>query len=158
MEQSIIPLKRITLYKNDLGYFERASPLEQTPAFLHVAKKHKKLVIDTLCTTARSVTFDTEEHNKYIADNNVEQFYKFENFASSSSFAAFLKSCIGAEVILYIKDYTTEKVGKIVMVDEKTLLGSSDQPQPKVIYQLEILNKEGFIRHYDGQSLFNNFT
>ncbi|CAF4422583.1 unnamed protein product, partial [Rotaria sp. Silwood2] len=72
MSTATIPLKRITLYKNDLGYFERAISSSKLPSLILVAKKHKKLVIDTLCTTAGTVTFDTEEHEKYVTENTVE--------------------------------------------------------------------------------------
>ena len=150
MSTSNIPLKRITLYKNDLGYFERTISADQTPAVLRVAKKNKKLVIDTLCTTASAVTFDTEEHDKYVAGSNVEQFYTFTDLSSSSSFSTFLKACIGAEVVLCVKDNKTEQIGKLVMLDEtKITRGSDDSEEEKIKYTLEVLNKDGFIRQYD---------
>jgi hypothetical protein len=81
MSTTTIPLKRITLYKNDLGYFERTITRSQLQSFILVAKKHKKLVIDTLCTTASTVTFDTEAHEKYVAENTVERFFTFNDFS-----------------------------------------------------------------------------
>ena len=149
MANNNIPLKRITLYKNDLGYFERTIPADQTPAVLQVAKKHKKLVIDTLCTTASAVTFDTEEHDKYVADNNVEQFYTFTDLSSATSFADFLKSCIGAEIILTVKDQPTATVGKLVMLDRKTVRQGNREDATQLQHSLEVLSKDGFIGRYD---------
>jgi len=149
MASKNIPLKRITLYKNDLGYFERAIPADQTPAVLQVAKKHKKLVIDTLCTTASAVTFDTEEHDKYVAGNNIEQFYTFADLSAATSFADFLKSCIGADIILTVNGETTPKVGTLVMLDQKTIRRSSDEEEAQVQYSLEVLNAEGFIQRFN---------
>ena len=151
MSAKSIPLKRITLYKNDLGYFERIIPTSEVPSVIQVAKKHKKLVIDTLCTTASTVTFDTEEYDKYVAANTVERFFAFNDLSSSTSFAAFLKSCIGTEIVLFIKGNNKEQVGKLVMIDEEPALLSPNSTQTTTHYFLKILNKDGFIRHYDSK-------
>ncbi|CAF2904376.1 unnamed protein product [Rotaria sp. Silwood2] len=103
MSTETIPLKRITLYKNDLGYFERTISCSKLQSHIRVAKKHKKLVIDTLCTTASTVTFDTEEHDKYVVENTIEQYFNFNDLSSSTSLASFLKTCIGTELILFIR-------------------------------------------------------
>ena len=149
MASTNIPLKRITLYKNDLGYFERTISTEQTPAVLQVAKKHKKLVIDTLCTTASAVKFDTEEHDKYVAENNVERFYTFTDLSSATCFADFLKSCIGAEIVFTVKDDTTPKVGKLVMLDKKIVRQGNEEDKTSIQHTLEVLNPNGFIQCYN---------
>ncbi|CAF4923986.1 unnamed protein product [Rotaria sp. Silwood1] len=69
----------------------------------------KKLVIDTLCTTASTVTFDTEEHDKYVAENTIEQYFDFNDFSSTTSFASFLKTCIEVELILFIRGENKEQ-------------------------------------------------
>ena len=149
MSTAIIPLKRITLYKNDLGYFERFITNSKSPSVIQVAKKYKKLVIDTLCTTANTVTFDTEEHDTYVAQNTVERYFTFNDFSSSKSFASFLKTCIGAEVVLTVKDNNKEQTGKLVMLDEIPTLLSPNSTEKTTNHILQVLNKDGFIRHFD---------
>ncbi|CAF1281411.1 unnamed protein product [Rotaria sp. Silwood1] len=153
MSIATIPLKRITLYKNDLGYFERITPVSKLPTLILIAKKHKKLVIDTLCTTASTVTFDTEEHDKYVTENTVEHFFTFNDFSSSTSFASFLNTCIGAEIALSIQGDTKEQLGKLVMLDEKQTLLSPNSTETTNHYILQVLNKDGFIRHFDLSSI-----
>ncbi|CAF2952112.1 unnamed protein product [Rotaria sp. Silwood2] len=153
MSTATIPLKRITLYKNDLGYFERAISSSKLPSLILVAKKHKKLVIDTLCTTAGTVTFDTEEHEKYVTENTVEHVFSFNDFSSSTSFADFLNTCIGAEVALSIQGGNKEQSGRLVMLDEKQTLLSPNSTQTTNHYILQVLNKDGFIRHVDLASI-----
>ena len=148
MSSSSIPLKRITLYKNDLGYFERDASREQTPAVLVVAKKYKKLVIDTLCTTASAVTFDTEEHDQYVAGSSVEPLFTFAHLSSTSSFATFLQSCVGAEVVLSVQGTNNQQVGQLLMIDESTVLLSPTSSETTTQHALQVLTKDGFIRHY----------
>jgi len=149
MSTTTIPLKRITLYKNDLGYFERTITRSQLQSFILVAKKHKKLVIDTLCTTASTVTFDTEAHEKYVAENTVERFFTFNDFSSSRSFANFLNTCIGAEIALSIKGNSKEQLGKLVMLDAEPVLLSPNSSETTTHYILQVLNTDGFSRHFD---------
>lgn len=150
---STIPLKRITLYKNDLGYFERSNSDSESSPAIQVAKKHKKLVIDTLCTTANTVTFDTEEYEKYVAANTIERFYSFNDLTSSTSFAVFLKSCIGAEIIFTVRGDEKEQNGKLLMLDEEPVLLSANSTQTTKRYFLQILNNDGFIRQFDCKSI-----
>jgi hypothetical protein len=149
MSTATIPLKRITLYKNDLGYFERIINSSRLPSVIQVAKKHKKLVIDTLCTTASTVVFDTEEYDKYVAENTVERYFSFNDLSSETSFASFLHTCIGAEIVLSIKGNNKEQIGKLVMLDEEKALLSPNSTETTTHYFLQILGKDGFIRHLD---------
>jgi hypothetical protein len=149
MSTASIPLKRITLYKNDLGYFERTTTNSQSSSVLLIDKKYKKLVIDTLCTTANTVTFDTEEHDSYVAENTIERFFAFNDFSSSTSFATFLKTCIGTEIAFVIKGNTKEQVGKLVMIDEIPVLLSPTSTETTEQHVLQILTNDGFIRHHD---------
>ncbi|CAF4100520.1 unnamed protein product [Rotaria sp. Silwood2] len=153
MSTETIPLKRITLYKNDLGYFERTISCSKLQSHIRVAKKHKKLVIDTLCTTASTVTFDTEEHDKYLVENTIEQYFNFNDLSSSTSLASFLKTCIGTELILFIRGEDKEQTGKLVMLDEMKTLLSPNSTVTTQHYILQILNKDGFIRHFDFASI-----
>ncbi|CAF3130474.1 unnamed protein product [Rotaria socialis] len=153
MSTATIPLKRITLYKNDLGYFERTVPSSKSSSFILVAKKHKKLVIDTLCTTASTVTFDTEEHDKYVAENTAEHYFAFNDFSSSTSFATFLKACIGAELAFFCQGENKEQAGKLIMLDEIEALLGPNSTEKRTDFILQILNKDGFIRHVDLASI-----
>jgi hypothetical protein len=149
MSTSTIPLKRTTLYKNDLGYFERTIPSSQLPSVIQVAKKHKKLVIDTLCTTASTVTFDTEEYDKYVVANTTERFFSFNDLSSATSFADFLHTCIGAEIVFTIKGNNKEQFGKLVMLDEEKTVINPNTYDVKKNHFLQILGRDGFIRHVD---------
>ncbi|CAF1371344.1 unnamed protein product [Rotaria magnacalcarata] len=143
------PLKRITLYKNDLGYFERTVPSSRSASFISVAKKHKKLVIDALCTTASTVTFDIEEHDEHVAENTAEHYFAFNDFAASTSFAAFLKTCIGAELAFSCQGDNKEQLGQLAMLDEIEALLSPNSTETRKDFVLQVLNKDGFIRHFD---------
>lgn len=149
MSTATIPLKRITLYKNDLGYFERVSPSSKSSASILVAKKHKKLVIDTLCTTARTVTFDTEDHDNYVAANTAERYFDFNDFSSLTSFASFLRRCIGAELAFCIQGENEKRLGKLVMIDEVDRLLGPNSTEKKCDFILQVLMKDGFILHYE---------
>ncbi|CAF2130053.1 unnamed protein product [Rotaria magnacalcarata] len=153
MSTATIPLKRITLYKNDLGYFERTVPSSKSSSFILVAKKHKKLVIDTLCTTATTVTFDTEEHDKHVAENTAEHYFAFNDFSSSTSFATFLKTCIGAELAFSCQGENKERAGKLIMLDEIEALLGPNSTEKRTDFILQILNKDDFIRHFDLASI-----
>ena len=146
---STIPLKRITLYKNDLGYFERRISSEQTASVVMIAKKHKKLVIDTLCTTANAVTFDTEAHEKYVAENTIERFFSFNDLSSSTSFASFLSACIGTDIGLLTKGSNKEEFGKLVMLDQVPVLLGPNAKETTTQYILRVLNKDGIIHSFD---------
>lgn len=150
MTESNLKLKRITLYKNDLGYFERFNTPDDRSATLSVAKKHKKLVIDTLCTNAEAVTFDTEEHKKYVETSKVESFYAFTDLKTSESFAEFLKSCIGSEVSIFTKGNTNQIIGRIVLIEEESVPveKSSDTVKRNTV---QILTADGFIRNFNSK-------
>lgn len=149
MTTTPIPLKRITLYKNNLGYFERTTNNSTKRSLIQVAKQHKKLVIDTLCTTASEVTFDTEEHNKYVAENTVEQFFSFNSVTSTFSFASFLNSCLGADITLFTNGNSKEQTGKLVMIEEIPALLGPNSTEITKNHVLQIVSKDGFIRHID---------
>ena len=153
-----IPLKRITLYKNDLGYFERIIAGSKIPSLIQVVKKNKKLVIDTLCTTANIVTFDMEDHDKYVAQNIAEHYFTFNDFSSSTSFVKFLQTCIGADLALSVQGSAKEQVGVLIMVDEKQVLLSPTSTETTEHYSLQILNRDGFIRRVDRKKTMNLST
>ncbi|CAF0859780.1 unnamed protein product [Rotaria sp. Silwood1] len=148
MSITTIPLRRITLYKNNLGYFERIIVDTQVPIVLHVTKKHKQLVIDTLCTTVDSVVFDTEEHDKQVIERIMEHVFTFIDFASATSFAKFLNTCIAAEVVLSIKDVSKEQSGKLIILDEIPTVLNPNSTKTTTQYLLQILTTNGFIRHF----------
>ncbi|CAF5169439.1 unnamed protein product, partial [Rotaria sp. Silwood1] len=86
-------------------------------------------------------------------ENTVEHFFTFNDFSSSTSFASFLNTCIGAEVALSIQGDTKEQLGKLVMLDEKQTLLSPNSTETTNHYILQVLNKDGFIRHFDLSSI-----
>ncbi|CAF4516063.1 unnamed protein product, partial [Didymodactylos carnosus] len=122
-----IPLKKLTLYKNDLGYFERGILVEKDAVklVLEIPKVNKRLIIDTLCvnySTPVTVNYDLEEHDKLLAENCKEEIYKFEQ---TSNFAEFLTSCIGCEIQLTSNKQTID--GTILLVDKKKTTVTQEQ-------------------------------
>ena len=116
-------LKHITLYKNNLGFFERVANLYSSKTAplqfgLSVVPDSKSLIIETLSIAAPGLVttnFDTENHNSYVNSIKPDENFKF-NFARSLS--SFLESCIGTE--LQVKCRKDEVVkGILALVEEK---------------------------------------
>jgi len=101
-------LSRVTLYKNDLAFYERAttftglevSPVSSAPLFktkLDIPLASKNLIVDTLSVRSPGlviVNYDTELRDSVVANENQENTFRF----GSDTFAGFLKSCSGASM------------------------------------------------------------
>ena len=108
---SQLALKKVTLYKNHLGFFERSAPLstgnneanaQERQFTLEVPLQRKGIVVDTLSCTAGAgdaqntviVKHDSEAAELADATQDEESFA----FAIDGGIADFLNSCVGAEV------------------------------------------------------------
>ena len=120
-----LTLKHITLYKNNLGFFERVAnlyPSKNSPLkFSHsVLPGSKSLIIDTLTFEAPGLVttnYDTESHTNYMNSIKPDENFKFI-FARSLS--CFLESCIGTEIEL--KCYNNQKIkGILSLVEDKEI-------------------------------------
>ena len=114
-------LKHITLYKNDLGFFERAAKIlsstENPPKFsLPILPENKSLIIDTLSVAGPgSVTtnFDIEKHQRYVDSIKPDDTFKFQ---PSKNLTVFMESCIGSELEITLKvQIVIYYIRKIVM-------------------------------------------
>lgn len=118
-------LRHVTLYKNNLGFFERVAPLQSSKASplkfnISVLPDSKSLIIDTLSIIAPGLVttnYDTENHVSYVNSIQPDENFKF-NFAKSLS--SFLESCIGTEIHLKHKN-NQEIKGILSLVEEKTI-------------------------------------
>lgn len=131
-----LTLKHITLYKNNLGFFERVSNLfpSKTPIrfSLSALPESKGLIIDTLSIAAPgqvTTNYDTENHDSYINSIKPEENYKF-NFARS--LFSFLESCIGTEIELKCQNDKTVQ-GILALVEEKDV--PIDAKNDDVVYK-----------------------
>lgn len=97
-----LQLSRVTLYKNDLAFYERATtfPALDSNSFratLDIPLESKNLTVETLSVRAPGlvvVNYDTELRDSIAENNQQEETFRF----SSNTFADFLKSCAGAPI------------------------------------------------------------
>lgn len=148
-----LTLKHITLYKNNLGFFERVAKLHSSKASpitfsLSVLPQSKPLIIETLSISAPgqvTTNFDTENHANYLNSIKPDENYKF-NFAKSLS--NFLESCIGTEIELNLNNEQSMK-GILALVEEKDI--PLDLKSGTVVNKREsflyILNESGETRN-----------
>jgi len=118
-----LTLKHITLYKNNLGFFERVANLYSSKTSpiqfgLSILPESKALIIETLSIAAPGLVttnYDTENHNSYVNSIKPDENFRF-NFARSLS--SFLESCIGTEIQVKCRKEETIK-GILALVEEK---------------------------------------
>lgn len=114
MEDHDFKLTHVTLYKNDLAFFEQeatAAADSRTPYKLGVHKNDKAMVVDTLSMNQTCVVSQ---------DGPVVSPVPY-SFSLSSSQGQFLSSCVGASIAVALKkDNSSSKliVGKIVGMEQ----------------------------------------
>jgi len=114
-------LKRVTLYKNNLGFYERSGNFEPDSSrthvfYLRVPRDRRNLVVETLTTgggargatvrVAESTTTSDANHSKPLDVGS----FKYD------SLETFLSSCKGVEVSLLVEGKKPLS-GRILMVD-----------------------------------------
>lgn len=103
-----LTLKHITLYKNDLGFFERSAKIlsspDNPPKFsLPILPENKSLIIDTLSISGPGLVttnFDVEKHQTYVDSIKPDDTFKFQ---PSKNLSVFMESCIGSELEITLK-------------------------------------------------------
>jgi len=115
-----LQLERVTLYKNDLAFYERGTQImgdesiSTPPSFrtkIMIPQASKDLIVDTLSVRAPGlvvVNYDTELRDTIADQDSQEDTFRFRR----DTYAEFLKSCSGASI-------------------EFTKLGEGDQPPHK---------------------------
>ena len=120
-----LPLKRVTLYKNNLAFFEHAgaaSILAGTEAgfALDVPMESKPLVVDTLSVSTNdalpcSINFDSRDTSTLGTQPDAET-YKF-SYGPGQSSGDFLASCVGSRVRINVGAESVE--GVVMSLDQK---------------------------------------
>ena len=131
----VLPLRKVTLYKNELAYLERQGKVSK--AELEVAAKVKDLFLSTLSVKSQ-VPFKV--HSKNANDSSQSDLEEKKNkckfqYSTSKNIGAFLSSLIGANVRLDL-DTERSKSGYVCMLEQKDELieGTSNNPVIKNNY------------------------
>lgn len=134
-EEELLPLRRVTLYKNELAYLERRGHI--SVAELEIAEKVKDLFLSTLSVKSQTPFRVLSKRMTNTSKNGLEEKenkYNFE-YSTSKNIGAFLASLIGANIRL---DLSTDisKSGYICMLEQKDELveGTSNDPIVRVKY------------------------
>jgi hypothetical protein len=106
-QEESLPLKQVTLYKNELAYLERRG--HASSAQLEVAASVKKLVLSTLSVKS-DVPFavlnkKTASENCNISDHEDDHDF---HFTTSKNIGGFLSSLMGAQVSLILSKGETK--------------------------------------------------
>ena len=119
-----LPLKRITLYKNDQAFHEHEELLKhfkvnennQFVFKLTVPMIEKSVIVDTLSVSAPgkvTIRYDTE----LSAELKQESFFAFED----DSLFSFLSSVKGAEITAHLREKNNIFEGQILFVEQKII-------------------------------------
>jgi hypothetical protein len=111
---SSLPLKQVTLYKNELVYLERRGKV--SAAQLEIAATVKKLVLSTLSVKSQ-VPFTVLNKKSDEVEDSVPQQHQF-TFHTAKNIGGFLSSLIGAHVALEISEGGI-KEGYVMLVEKK---------------------------------------
>lgn len=125
---SSLPLKQVTLYKNELVYLERRGKV--SAAQLEIAATVKKLVLSTLSVKSQ-VPFTVLNKKSDEVEDSVPQQHQF-TFHTAKNIGGFLSSLIGAHVALEISEGGI-KEGYVMLVEKKEELveGTANIPVVK---------------------------
>jgi ubiquitin len=124
-----LPLKRVTLYKNDLAYLEREGVVSTSQ--LEIAAKVKDLVLSTLSIRS-SVPF-TVVNKKSTSDptDPLDSLINFQ-YGTNKNLGAFLGSLIGANVRLnLLNDHQLS--GFVMLVEQEKTVVSGTQSAPVTV-------------------------
>jgi ubiquitin len=153
-----LPLRKVTLYKNKLGYFERGATLDDGARCsdggkqfaINVPVERKGLIIDTLTTadgaTVKHYTTPTGAGDAAPEPDN----FNFALQSRSGGMGQFLESCKGAMVDVTLRDGPTGAAatctGRILMLEKETVAvaGSNDKVEERWS-QLLLLDDTGAI-------------
>eukprot|EP00011_Vannellida_sp_DIVA3-517-6-12_P004885 CAMPEP_0114605336 /NCGR_PEP_ID=MMETSP0168-20121206/1004_1 /TAXON_ID=95228 ORGANISM="Vannella sp., Strain DIVA3 517/6/12" /NCGR_SAMPLE_ID=MMETSP0168 /ASSEMBLY_ACC=CAM_ASM_000044 /LENGTH=823 /DNA_ID=CAMNT_0001816187 /DNA_START=6 /DNA_END=2477 /DNA_ORIENTATION=- len=144
----ILPLKRITLYKNNLGFYEHSAGFSKSSRCedgtyrfrLQVDKDARGIMADTLTVKAPgavSIVFGHELYEALEAEMNTDRSYQFQ---VSNSIVSFLSSYVGAPLSLN----NARLSGRLVLVEEeKVLKKMGDKVVEQRVVVLTLFSTEG---------------
>ena len=153
-------LQRITLYKNNLAYYEYGCQLNRGYSSdnnsyqfkLLVPQANKSIIVETLsvvCPGLVTVHYDTELVQK--EEESPELLYGFKD----DSFLSFLESCIGSEISVTRKNSAKEKCnGRLIMM-EKAQIPSNDNKTIINDHILHIVSFTGTVTSFHYSTIEN---
>ena len=130
-KEDSLPLKQVTLYKNELAYLERRGRVGV--AQLEVAASVKQLVLSTLSVKSEVPFTVVNKKTAVPTGNSNDDSHKF-SFSTSKNIGGFLSSLIGAHVSLQLIGEAREsKIGYVMLVEMKDELveGTANIPVVK---------------------------
>eukprot|EP00005_Dracoamoeba_jomungandri_P002211 CAMPEP_0174256786 /NCGR_PEP_ID=MMETSP0439-20130205/5984_1 /TAXON_ID=0 /ORGANISM="Stereomyxa ramosa, Strain Chinc5" /LENGTH=835 /DNA_ID=CAMNT_0015339551 /DNA_START=53 /DNA_END=2560 /DNA_ORIENTATION=- len=149
MDLTELPLKKVTLYKNNLAFLETenviSSGLEDKGGRgfkLVVPLAQKEQAVDTLtvsCAGQVSVTYDRE-----LSPENFQRDPDLYQFSETADFSSFLRSCVGAPLKV-VTDNDEVIEGRLLMI-EVVSVPCAELKTTLSENQLQILSEEGIIR------------
>jgi len=122
-----LALNKVTLYKNELGFFERSAPLGEGAHYgyerrfkVDIPINRKGMVVNSMSCSADGVqcTVKHDSEAAELADANTEEEAFAFNLSAGSGLADFLQSCAGAAVVIEDKTQGTVQ-GKILMLEKE---------------------------------------
>jgi hypothetical protein len=104
-----LPLKQVTLYKNELAYLERRGHV--SIAQIEVAASVKQLVLSTLSVKSEvPFTVLNKKTAVQTEEEGAKEIFNFQ-YSTSKNIGGFLSSLIGANVALQLNDETRSAAG-----------------------------------------------
>jgi ubiquitin len=149
-----IPLRQVTLYKNDLAYLERRGCVAKGQ--LEVAASVKQLVLGTLSVKS-DAPFTVSNRKTEVSKEPEEDLHAF-NFSTSKNLGDFLSSLIGAHVCLDMGDGTGQKQGYVMLVEKKdeVIEGTVNNPVVKEKYSaVHVISAAGSIERIPLEGVTN---
>jgi ubiquitin len=148
-----LPIKCITIYKNELAYLEREGEVTKTQ--LEVAKNVKDLVLSTLSVRSSNHIYVTNKLSKNEALNNEddsdddnEAFMNSFQYGTNKNLGSFLNHLIGAKVKLVKKEINETLTGHVMLLEnEKEIVkGTENAPSIQDVYKaVHIFCEDGSI-------------
>mmetsp|Transcript_131026 Transcript_131026/g.339329 ORF Transcript_131026/g.339329 Transcript_131026/m.339329 type:complete len:812 (-) Transcript_131026:193-2628(-) len=113
----MLPLARVTLYKNNLAFIEHDGALDGNTSFeLKVPDGRRQLIVNTLAASApggASILFGTAGGNKAASVSEPQRSFPFHH----ESLGSFLESCRGCQVSL-TPESGSKMLGRILVVEK----------------------------------------
>ena len=137
-------LQRVSLYRNQLGFFERQAPVaealhagDERLFAIRVPHARKQMVVDTLsCSTPQGVP--TVKHGGEQQNQQQQEESYYFSLDSESGLGGFLASCKGAEVRVEVEGGRVIE-GKILMLERETEVISGTEKTQQVWGSIYIL-------------------
>ena len=149
MDSFNIPIRKVSLYKNELAYVERQGSISS--AQLEIAASVKQLVISTLTVRSEKSfivsNFKKLDNKSAYVDIDEEDCTQHIQYGTQKNIGSFLASLIGANVRLELLDEALEGYVIIVEQDKVLIAGTESLPIVQDVFiAVHIVSDSGSIR------------